>query len=154
MADLNSSWQKSLLCEPIVGGQCTYGQLVFNELLTASYTSGNQTVPFYLQPTLGGTDINGVDTLRGLVDYRLRAPNRILLQVEYYHNILGPIGIYGFYDEGKVALTPGDLNLTSLRHDLGVGVYFKVQNKIVIRGYIGFGAGEGSHPNFKLPSVL
>jgi hypothetical protein len=35
-----------------------------------------------------------------------------------------------------------------------VGVYFKVQNKIVIRGYIGFGAGEGSHPNFKLPSVL
>jgi hypothetical protein len=154
MAVLNQPWQKSLLCEPIVGGQCTYGQLVFHELLTASYASGSQTVPFYLQPTLGGTDIDGVDTLRGLVDYRLRAPNRILLQAEYYHNVLGPVGIYGFYDVGKVALTPGNLDLTSLRHDLGVGVYLKVENKIVIRGFIGFGAGEGSHPNFKLPSSL
>jgi hypothetical protein len=78
----------------------------------------------------GGTDIDGVDTLRGLVDYRLRAPNRILFQAEFYHNIQGPIGIYGFYDTGKVALTAGDLSFAHLRHDVGVGVYFKVENKI------------------------
>jgi hypothetical protein len=65
--------------------------------------SGCGDSPFYFQPTLGGTDIDGVDTLCGLVDYRLRAPDRILLQAEFYHNIQGPIGIYGFYDLGKVA---------------------------------------------------
>jgi hypothetical protein len=56
------------------------GKLVLKELLTASYLGSNRLVPFYYQPTLGGTDIEGVDTLRGLVDYRLRASNRILLQ--------------------------------------------------------------------------
>jgi hypothetical protein len=66
------------------------GKLVLKELLTASYLGSNRLVPFYYQPTLGGTDIGGVDTLRGLVDYRLRASNRILLQVEFYHNIQGP----------------------------------------------------------------
>lgn len=51
-------------------------------------------------------------------------------------------------------MTPGDPYVSHLRHDVGVGVYFKVQNKIVIRGYIGFGAGEGSHPSFILPRAL
>jgi len=154
LAELKTPWWKNIFCEPIVGEQCSMGQLVLKELLTASYVPSTHFVPFYLQPTLGGTDLDGVDTLRGLVDYRLRAPNRILLQAEFYHNIQGPIGLYGFYDLGKVALTPGDLDLAHLRHDVGVGVYFKVQDTIVIRGYIGFGAGEGSHPNFKLPSAL
>ena len=154
LAELKPLWWKNLFCEPIVGAQCSMGQLVLRELLTASYVGPNQQVPFYFQSTLGGTDINGVDTLRGLVDYRLRAPNRVLLQTEFYHNIQGPIGIYGFYDVGKVALSARDLDPMHLRHDLGVGVYFKLQNQIVVRGYIGFGAGEGSHPNFKLPSAL
>jgi len=154
LAELTTPWWKNIFCEPIVGGQCSMGRLAVKELLTASYVAANRSVSFYYQPTLGGTDIDGVDTLRGLVDYRLRAPNRILLQAEFYHNIQGPIGIYGFYDLGKVVLRLGDLDLTRLRHDLGVGVYFKVENKIVVRGYIGFGAGEGSHPNFKLPSAL
>lgn len=154
MTELKTPWWKNAFCEPIVGSQCSFGQLAFRQLLTASYFSTNHFVPFYFQPTLGGTDIDGVDTLRGLVDYRLRAPNRILYQAEFYHNIQGPIGIYGFYDVGKVALTSGDLGFAHLRHDVGVGVYFKVENKIVVRGYIGFGAGEGSHPNFKLPSAL
>jgi hypothetical protein len=153
-SELVRPWWKNLYCEPIVGGQCSMGQLVFRELLTASYVGANRAVPFYLQSTLGGTDIEGIDTLRGLVDYRLRDPNRILMQAEFYHNLQGPIGVYGFYDVGKVALSASDLSLVHLRHDVGVGVYVKVQNKIVIRGYIGFGAGEGSHPNFKLPSVL
>ncbi|HXM22248.1 MAG TPA: hypothetical protein VN948_13400 [Terriglobales bacterium] len=152
--DLNPPWWREVFCETIPGQQCTPGTLAFSGLVTASYVGSGHSVPFYYQPTLGGTDINGVDTLRGLVDYRLRAPNRVLLQAEFDHDVWGPIGIYGFYDLGKVALQPGDLSLSQLRHDVGVGVSFKVQNKVVLRGYIGFGAGEGSHPNFKLPSAM
>jgi hypothetical protein len=147
-----SGW-KSALCEPMQS-QCSMGQLIFNGLATASYVGSNSSVPFYFQPTLGGTDINGVDTLRGLLDFRLRAPNRVLLQAQFDHHIWSFFGISGFYDLGKVALNPGDLDLSHLRHDLGIGVFVKIQNKVVLRAYVGFGGGEGTHPNVKFPSAL
>jgi hypothetical protein len=152
-ADLNPPAWKDIFCDPIPGQRCSVGNLAFTGLVTASYVTTGHSVPFYYQPTLGGTDINGVDTLRGLVDYRLRAPNRVLLQGQFDHTVWSPIGIYGFYDLGKVGLRAGDLGFSHTRHDEGVGIFVKVQGgKIVLRGYIGFGAGEGSHPNFKLPS--
>jgi hypothetical protein len=153
-AEFDRPWWKDAICNAIAGQQCRIGDLVFNGLVTTSYTARGHVVPFYYQPTLGGTDINGVDTLRGLSDYRLRAPNRVLLQAEFYHDIYLPLGIYGFYDVGKVGLQPGDLGFSHLRHDLGVGLYFRVQNKIVLRAYLGFGAGEGSHLNVKLPNAF
>jgi hypothetical protein len=153
-AEFDRPWWKDALCDAIAGQQCRLGNFVVNGLVTTSYTSTGHVVPFYYQPTLGGTDINGVDTLRGLTDYRLRAPNRVLLQAEFYHDIYLPLGIYGFYDVGKVAQQAGDLGFSHLRHDFGIGVFFRVQNTIVLRGYIGFGAGEGSHMNFKLPNAF
>jgi hypothetical protein len=62
---------------------------------------------------------------------------------------LGPFGILGFYDTGRVALMPSDLSLSHLRHDFGVGAYVRAGGNIVLRAYIAFGAGEGSHPNVK-----
>lgn len=152
-SELRPPWWKNALCEPITGGQCRFGKIKFTGLATASYVDSGRSVPFFFQPTLGGTDVNGLDTLRGLVDYRLRAPNRVLFQSELDHNIAGPVGIYGFYDVGKVALLPRGLELGSMRHDIGVGIYLKVEDKIVVRGFIGFGGGEGSHPNFKTLST-
>lgn len=151
---LTLPWWQSVFCMPMSGGQCSMGQLRFNGLVTASYVGSGKAVPFYLQPTLGGTDINGVDTLRGLGDFRLRAPNRVLLQAQFDHPIWWFFGISGFYDVGKVATTPGDLTLSHLRHNIGVGAYIKVQNKVVLRAYVGFGGGEGAHPNVKFPSAL
>ena len=145
---------KSVFCEPMAGQQCSMGQLLFNGLATASYVGSGSSVPFYFQPTLGGTDINGVDTLRGLLDFRLRAPNRVLLQGQFDHHLWSFLGISGFYDLGKVAANPGDLGLSHLRHDLGVGAFVKIQNKVVLRAYVGFGGGEGIHPNVKFPSAL
>lgn len=134
--------------------ECSLGTILLHGLLTASYASNENAIPFFLQPTLGGTDILGNDTLRGLVDYRLRAPNRVLMQAELDKDIYSPVGIMVFYDTGKVALTPGDLSLSQLRHDIGVGLYLKANNKILIRAYIGFGTGEGSKMNYKWPSAL
>jgi hypothetical protein len=149
---------KSALCEPIAsggpGGQCSLGQLTFNGLVTASYVGAAKSVPFYFQPTLGGTDINGFDTLRGYLDFRFRAPNRVLMQVQFDHHVCALLGVYGFYDLGKVALDPSDLDLNHLRHDIGIGASIKVQDKVVLRAYVGFGTGEGNHPNVKFPSTL
>jgi hypothetical protein len=156
--DYNRSRWKDVLCMQNAVGGCLIGTLTMRGRVTTSYTAGGSTVPFYLQPTLGGTDLYGVDTLRGLVDYRLRAPNRILLQTDFDKPIaqiglkkhpLGQYGLYGFFDAGNVAPTPGQLVANGLRTDEGVGFSVSIQNKIVFRVYIGFGAGEGSHPNAK-----
>lgn len=145
---------KNALCESVAGGECSLGQLTFNGLVTASYVGTGKVVPFYFQPTLGGTDIEGFDTLRGYLDFRFRAPNRVLLQAQFDHHVWAFVGVYGFYDMGKVAINPGDLGLSHLRHDIGVGASIKVQNKIVLRAFVGFGTGEGTHPNVKFPSVM
>jgi hypothetical protein len=150
-------WQE-LLCSRDPFKHCTWGTFTTSGLVTASYTGTGSAVPFYLQPTLGGADIDGVDTLRGLVDFRLRAPNRVLLQEAFDKRIwgteLGELGLYVFFDAGNVAMKPGDLSLGNLRKDVGVGISYAVENKIVIRAYYGFGAGEGNHPNAKLPNAF
>lgn len=147
---IDRRWWQDAICQSIVGDQCRLANLVLDGLVTTSFYSGANVVPFYLQDTLGGSDIHGFDTLRGLADYRLRAPNRVLLQADLYKDLWGPFGIYGFYDTGKVALHSSDLSLTHLRHDFGPGIFVRAGGNIVLRAYIGFGAGEGSHPNFKL----
>jgi hypothetical protein len=112
---------------------------------------------------LGGADFDGVDTLRGLVDYRFRAPNRLLMQVDFDKPIaqlfvkkhpVGEYGLYTFFDAGNVATTPGQLTANGLRTDVGVGFSVAVQNKTVLRVYIAFGAREGSHPNAKAANAF
>jgi len=142
------SFFQNVLCEQIAGRQCRIGYIGLKAVVTASHGS-HGVVPFYLQETLGGADFNGVDTLRGFVDYRFRAPDRIVLQGEFEKPVWGPLGVYGFYDMGNVALSSSDLSLHHLRHDVGIGLLLRGGDKVVLRAYIAFGGGEGSHPNAK-----
>jgi len=157
------SWFSRMLCMESSRNRCAIGSVSSTTMVTASYVAAGSTVPFVLQPTLGGADFQGVDTLRGLVDYRLRAPNRLLTQVDFDKSIanlgikghpIGQYGLYCFFDAGNVAANPGQLGSQSLRKDVGVGVSIAVQNKIVLRAYIAFGAGEGSHPNAKAANTF
>ncbi|MDP9052155.1 MAG: hypothetical protein M3O31_15755 [Acidobacteriota bacterium] len=157
------SWWSNALCMENSRRGCDIGSITSTTLLTISYTSAGSSVPFYLQPTLGGADFEGVDTLRGLVDYRLRAPNRLLTQIDFDKAVanlgvnghpIGQYGLYAFFDAGNVALTPGQLTAQGLRTDAGVGVSIAIQNKLVFRAYIAFGAGEGSHINGKAANTF
>lgn len=156
-------WWRDALCMKNSHGGCDIGSITSTTLLTTSNTSVGSFVPFYLQPTLGGADFAGVDTLRGLVDYRLRAPNRLLTQVDFEKAVanlgvkghpIGKYGLYGFFDAGNVSLTPSRLAAQGLRKDAGIGVSIAIQNKIVVRAYIAFGAGEGSHLNAKTANTF
>jgi hypothetical protein len=151
-------WWRNALCIENSRKGCDIGSITSTNLITTSYTAAGSSVPFYLQPTLGGADFEGVDTLRGLVDYRLRAPNRLLTQVDFDKAVanlgvkghpIGQYGLYGFFDAGNVSLTPGQLTAQGLRTEVGIGASIAIQNKIVLRAYIAFGAGEGSHLNAK-----
>jgi hypothetical protein len=159
----NRPWWQDALCMENSRQRCDIGSITSTTLLTASYAAAGSAVPFYLQPTLGGADFEGVDTLRGLVDYRLRAPNRLLTQIDFDKAIanlgvrghpIGQYGLYGFFDAGNVFLTPGQLGAQGLRTDAGVGVSIAIQNKLVFRAYIAFGAGEGSHLNGKTANTF
>ena len=77
-----------------------------------------------------------------------------IAQIGLKKHPLGQYGLYGFFDAGNVAATPGQLTSNGLRTDVGAGVSISIQNKIVFRVYMGFGAGEGTHPNAKAASFL
>jgi hypothetical protein len=126
------------------GTRCSLGDLNLLANVVASYTGANGQVPFYFDQTLGGSDINGDDTLRGYADYRFRAPSSVLFQLEYRRVLWGPLGLLSFYDTGKVALLPSDISLGQLRHDIGFGLYLRAGNHEVARLYIAFGTGEGT----------
>jgi hypothetical protein len=146
----NRSALSNFLCSPRPAKECSLGTLTVSAHMVLSQTDSASQVPFYFQPTLGGVDMQGMDTLRGFRDFRFRAPNLMLFQAEYLRGIWGPLGLLSFVDIGRVALRPSDLAFEHLRHDIGVGLYFSAGNHVLLRAYIGFGTGEGARPNAKL----
>ena len=67
---------------------------------------------------------------------------------------IGPYGLYGFFDAGNVALTPGQLTAQALRTNVDIGASIAIQNKLVFRAYYGFGTGEGNHLNAKAANTF
>jgi len=116
--------------------------------LVETYTAGGNQMPFYLQPTIGGTDIDNVDMLRSYRDYRFRAPNLLVLQAEYTHVIWGPLAVLGFYDTGRVGQQTSDLGFSGMHHSFGAGLVVQVGGAPVLKFYYAWGGGEGSHTTY------
>jgi hypothetical protein len=145
---------QNFICEPIAGRQCRFGTLVLDGLVTVSSVRAGGIVPFYMQDTLGGVDRFGFETLRALDDFRFRAPNRVLFQAEFYKGVWGPLGVYAFYDAGRVSARRSDLSSGSLNHDYGPGIFFRAGSNIIVRFYLGLGSGEGVRPKMRFLSAL
>lgn len=122
--------------------------------IAMSDASASNAIPFYLQETIGGSDIDNQPTLRSFRDFRFRAPNSFLVQTEYDRRIIGPVGILAFYDAGKVAFARSDLNFSDLHQGFGGGLSFFLAGKVVFRAYVGLGGGEGVHPYFGIANLL
>ena len=73
------------------------------------------TVPFYLQPTLGGAY-----SLRGFRTFRFRDRSALLLQAEYRWRINEFVEGALFYDTGAVGPELGDIG--KLERDYGFGL--------------------------------
>jgi hypothetical protein len=116
--------------------------------LALSNTSGANQLPFYLQPTLGGNDIDGNVTLRGWDDYRFRDCDAAILQFEADYIVWDPFGVYAFYDGGTVAPTAGGLALSNFRNDAGIGVFARIQGSIIAQTYYAWGRGNGGRWSF------
>jgi hypothetical protein len=113
-------------------------------LLTTRSASGSGSVPFYFQPTLGGSDINGQRLLSGYADYRFRGPNLIALQESVEHSVWGPIGVYVLAEQGKVAQQGGTLGFGDLVHSYAVGLTLRAGGFPLVNLSFAWGS-EGHH---------
>jgi len=123
--------------------QGSFGFRVYSAL---SMTPGGDTVPFYFQPTLGGSDINGNQSLSSYQDYRFRAPDVLLIR-ESYEQSLGslPLGVAFMADEGKVALTRGDLGSSPWLHSFSAGLTLRAGGFPQVFLLFSWGGKEGTH---------
>jgi hypothetical protein len=124
------------------------GSFSLTSSLVESITPAGNSVPFYLQPTLGGTNIDNVSNLRSYRDYRFRAPNALSFQADYERAIRDPIGVLFFYDVGKVALQRSDLDFSHMRHSFGIGLTLRAGGLPVLKLYYAWGGKEGAHTTF------
>jgi hypothetical protein len=130
------------------------GSIGLRFLLNESFTAAGHVVPFYFQPTLGGSDINGNPALPSYQDYRFRAPNNLLLRASIEHSIYGPLGVTAMLDEGKVALTHSDLDFSHLLHSYTVGLTLRAGGFPMVYLLFSWGGHEGTHTTGALNSSL
>lgn len=130
------------------------GSIGVRFLLSESINSASSAVPFYFQQTLGGADINGAMALGSYQDYRFRAPNLLLLQESFEHSVWGPFGFKFMTDEGRVALSRGDLGFDHLRHSFAAGLTLRAGGFPMVSLMFAWGGPEGHHNIFNMNSSL
>jgi hypothetical protein len=96
---------------------------------TDSVASGEDDVPYFLLPSLGGGS-----TLRGYSTARFRDRHAMLLTAEWrwIPNRLG-LDMALFADAGKVAPRFGDLDFSDLKTDYGIGIRFHAPAVTILR---------------------
>ena len=105
-----------------------------------TYRNGNQVVPFYMQPTLGGSN-----DLRGFRPFRFHDDNLMVFNLEYRYEVFSGLDMAIFGDAGKVFHEKRDFNLRNLEASYGVGMRFNARNAVFMRIDAGF-----SHEGFQV----
>jgi hypothetical protein len=131
------------------------GSIGFRFFTALSMTPGGNTVPFYYQPTLGGSDINGSSSLSSYQDYRFRAPDVMFLRESFEHSIWDlPIGFTMMADEGKVALTRGGLGSSPWIHSFSTGLTLRAGGFPQVYLLFSWGGNEGTHTSASVNTAL
>ena len=94
---------------------------------------------------VAGSEINGNPWLSSYNDCRFRAPNFILFREGFEHSIWGPIGFVVSADEGKVALTRGNIGFDQMAHGFSAGVTLRAGGLPAISFAFAWGGTEGTH---------
>jgi hypothetical protein len=131
-----------------------WGSVNFRALVSKSQVGDGAAVPFYLQRTLGGSDINGQRALASYDDYRFRGPHLMLFQEGIEHALWGPIGASLLLEHGNVAAQRAGLSFSGLRHSLGVGATLRAGGFPVMTASWHTGGPEGRHFIFTIDTSL
>lgn len=141
-------------CPTVSRSRNLNGSVGVRLILSESMNSASSATPFYFQPTLGGQDINSNLTLSSYQDYRFRAPNLLLLQEYFEHSVWGPFGVKFMADEGRVALTRGDIGFSHLHHSFAAGLTLRAGGFPMVSMMFAWGGPEGHHNIFNMNSSL
>jgi hypothetical protein len=163
-AGSNISVQRSAATKPDPARPCPIisttqkleGSVTLRAFLSESIADRGSVVPFYLSPTLGGSDINGTAMLASYPDYRFRGPDLLLFRGTIEHSIGKlPIGALFSVDEGKIGLRRDDVSLSHLRHTFSAGLTVRAGGLPLISLLFAWGGPEGSHTSATVnPSLL
>jgi outer membrane protein assembly factor BamA len=116
-------------------------------MLYTSPSTGNQ-VPFFLQPSLGGSH-----TLRGYESFRFRGEKLFMAQAEYRWEPSSWFHLAVFGDTGTVANSPNRLALSKLRSDFGIGIRVQSSRSTIFRIEQAW-SNEGTRTLFRLSAVF
>ena len=114
--------------------------------LVASDTDAGQTVPFYLQPNLGGSR-----SLRSYSEYRFHDRHMLLANAELRVALFTHLDVVAFADAGNVAARLGDLDLD--KRSYGGGLRFHSRRETFMRFDVAHGR-EGWRTIFSLSDPL
>jgi hypothetical protein len=128
---------------PFGGGRAV---LAVHGWLVRSDVEDGHTVPFYLQPSLGG-----VSSLRSFTDYRFHDDNMLLASAELRLAMMTHLDLAMFTDAGNVARHAADLDLD--KRSYGVGFRFHTRRQTFASIDVAHGT-EGWHTLFRLQDPL
>jgi hypothetical protein len=117
-------------------------------LATLSSTGGRNSVPYYLQPTMGGSNLGGHAILRSFHDYRFRGPNALAVLFEHERPIFDPIGSFVFADLGQVSDTVSRFAWSRWHKSYGAGVSVRLGAVTIFKFFYAWGGGEGTRTTF------
>ena len=136
---LDTKWNVDVGLDP----EQRFGTVHFIGRLVLSNPYSGNTVPFYLQPTVGGADIHDENLLRSYRNYRFRDNNLVAYEISYERQIVDPFGVRVFGELGKVGRNPGDLGFDGLKYSVGIGGTFRLGGMTVFEISFAWGGDEG-----------
>jgi outer membrane protein assembly factor BamA len=101
-------------------------------LTTLTQTPEGQQIPFFMLPSLGGSE-----SLRGFQDFRFHDRNRVLMNLEYRWEIFSGLDMALFGDAGQVGEHVSDLDFRQLKTSYGLGFRFNTERSVFLRVDIG-----------------
>jgi len=125
-----------------------YRLLALHAAAVLTDASNGQDVPFYYQPTLGGSQ-----SLRGFREFRFRDRNSLSMTAEYRWEAWWALDGAVFVDAGTVAPTLGDLRLKDL--DISYGIGFRIHSNRAFVARLDLARGrEGFIPLLRFDHVF
>lgn len=153
--DSCSAGSTTVECPRISLSQNLEGSVSVRLLMVGSVANAGSVVPFYLDPTIGGSDVNGQPLLASFPDYRFRGPNVLLLRGTFEHSLWKlPAGFLFSVDEGRVGLRRDDIAFEHLRHSFTTGLTLHAGGLPVVYLLFAFGGGEGNHTTVSVSNAL
>jgi outer membrane protein assembly factor BamA len=122
--------------------------IAFRAKTSLSDTSPGHEVPFYLMPTLGGSE-----DLRGYREFRFRDRNLMVYNLEYRWEVFSGLDMAVFGDAGKVFSRRSDFSLEDLEGAYGIGFRFNQAKSVFLRIDVGR-SHEGTRFFFKFGHVF